>query len=93
MQVPFDSIKQQVWDEIRQALRMSNQTESFWDNLQAFAHAVDWQASCSRSSSSRTNRISEMTCLCLQLQTATCSIIKKTCTCGITLFGACSCIC
>lgn len=43
MQVPFDSIKQQVWDEIRQALRMSNQTESFWDNLQAFSHAVDWQ--------------------------------------------------
>jgi hypothetical protein len=47
MQVPFDSIKQQVWDEIRQAMKLSNQTESFWDNVQAFAHAVDWKASSS----------------------------------------------
>jgi hypothetical protein len=49
MQVPFDSIKQQVWDEIRKGMQLSNQTESFWDNVQAFAHAVDWKASTSRS--------------------------------------------
>jgi hypothetical protein len=49
MQVPLDSVKQQVWDEIRQAVKLSNQTESFWDNVQAFAHAVDWQASSSSS--------------------------------------------
>lgn len=54
MQVPFDSIKQQVWDEIRHGMKLSNHTESFWENVQAFAHAVDWKASLcySRSSSS-----------------------------------------
>ncbi|KAF6253983.1 transmembrane protein 18-domain-containing protein [Scenedesmus sp. NREL 46B-D3] len=43
MQVPFDSIKQQVWDEIRHGMKLSNHTESFWENVQAFAHAVDWK--------------------------------------------------
>jgi hypothetical protein len=49
MQVPFDFIKQQVWDEIRKGMQLSNQTESFWDNVHAFAHAIHWKASTSSS--------------------------------------------
>eukprot|EP00882_Tetradesmus_deserticola_P003877 GHRQ01004101.1.p2 GENE.GHRQ01004101.1~~GHRQ01004101.1.p2 ORF type:complete len:171 (+),score=66.94 GHRQ01004101.1:290-802(+) len=43
MVVPFESIKQQVWDEIRRGTKLSNHTETFWDNVQALAHAVDWK--------------------------------------------------
>jgi hypothetical protein len=39
----IEGIKDQIWQEIRQSIKLSNQTDSFWDNLQAFAHAVDWK--------------------------------------------------
>lgn len=32
----------QVWEEVRRAIKLSNQTEAFWDHLLAFVHAVDW---------------------------------------------------
>lgn len=32
----------QVWEEVRHAIKLSNQTEAFWDHLLAFVHAVDW---------------------------------------------------
>eukprot|EP00775_Hariotina_reticulata_P008072 gene8072-8267_t len=42
-QLQVDGIKDQIWQEIRQAIKLSNQTDSFWDNVKAFAHAVDWK--------------------------------------------------
>ncbi len=44
--IPFDisQLKDQVWSEVRRAVNLSgNHTESFWDNLQGFIHAVDWK--------------------------------------------------
>lgn len=47
-QLDFSNITQQVWSEVRRAIKLSNQTESFWDNVQAFASAVDWTVGVSR---------------------------------------------
>jgi hypothetical protein len=35
-------LQDQVWEEVRRAIKLTNQTEAFWDNLMAFVHAVDW---------------------------------------------------
>lgn len=35
-------LQDQVWEEVRRAIKLTNQTEVFWDNLMAFLHAVDW---------------------------------------------------
>jgi hypothetical protein len=42
----FGDLKDQIWAEIRKGIKFSNHTDSFWDNMQAFAHAVDWKVGC-----------------------------------------------
>lgn len=39
----FSQLKDQIWEEVRRAIKFSNQTEGFWENVQAFMHAVDWR--------------------------------------------------
>lgn len=39
----FSGLQEQIFSEVRRAIKFSNHTESFWDNVQAFAHAVDWK--------------------------------------------------
>ena len=36
-------IKDQIFAEVRRAMKLSNHTDSFWENVQAFVHAVDWK--------------------------------------------------
>ncbi|KAF8060550.1 TMEM18 [Scenedesmus sp. PABB004] len=36
-------LKDQVWQEVRAAVAASKHSQDFWDELQAFAHAVDWR--------------------------------------------------
>jgi hypothetical protein len=39
----FIQLKDQIWEEVRRAMKLSNHTEGFWENVQAFMHAVDWK--------------------------------------------------
>lgn len=42
----ISQLKDQIWEEVRKAMKFSNHTEGFWDNVQAFVHAVDWKVCC-----------------------------------------------
>jgi hypothetical protein len=47
----LSAASEQVFAEVRRALNAANagrtnSTEGFWDNLQGFLHAVDWQVCC-----------------------------------------------
>lgn len=42
----FGELKDQIWAEIRKGIKLSNHTDSFWDNVQGFVHAVDWKVRC-----------------------------------------------
>jgi hypothetical protein len=39
----FGELKDQIWAEIRKGIQLSHHTDSFWDNVQGFVHAVDWK--------------------------------------------------
>jgi hypothetical protein len=43
----FSQLKDQIWEEVRRAIRLSNHTEGFWENVQSFVHAVDWKVGLS----------------------------------------------
>jgi hypothetical protein len=52
-QLDFSHVKDQVWAEVRRAMKLSNHTEGFWDNLQGFVHAIDWRVRAGRNTQHR----------------------------------------